>query len=859
MNDSQFQPSLNISSLVPSDIAQNSERFLLFLKAYYEWLQTTNITLENVDGTFVRDEDVVGNDSGAIGTVREVGTNYIVLKLKTKRPFNVGEVVVGQTSDALANTKVIKDNIVRKTGKLSDYRNIEYSVDKYVDYLKDELYPSIPTTLYGDKRLVALKFKDFFESKGTEESYRFLFKLLYNEEISLYYPGEDILRVSDGRFEKTQIVRSVYTDSVFNFLNKTISGATSNAIGNVVDIKRYVIGSYDVAEMTLKLVSGTFSGGEVVSDVADATLTATLYGMITGFNINDGGSGYQVGDQLSITGDGSSVDAVVSSIQQSPISALYYNTIGHGYQLGTTAIVSNSGTGGSGLIVRVTELANTYTVTSGANTYTVGEVSDVQIINRGSGYYRKPSITLEDTVVKSLGLLSDKLITISNAGTNYGVGNTLIITSLHAGNSGAGIIASVVETTTFDLLFEDGFQMKADGSYYDIIKNEDWLVKGPIKRIELTDFGDGYTSGLLPLISVASTTGAGANLIATGIQGTSANVSIDTANNVTGVGSIRAVELKNFGVNYTTANVSLSAIGDGNANLTPIISGLGIQGGNWIGDYGKIDYKRIQDSFYFQDFSYVIRSGLAFTKYQETLKSVIHPAGLQAFGEILIQATLDLSPIMLTTIESLKDEIQELTVFIKSLFDVSISATGLSQYTRIITLPVANNNNLTSDRQIDVRIESPSDVQISKSKEDKIIFVKNEDVSVALTQSYRRELAPTDVTLFSITYGEMDIATFASDAISTLAGFSFDSVYIESPRTFSEYLRNTLITGTVSFVGNNVIGIGTDFANNYTVGSSLIVSDGKFIVKSIANSTFLQVNVPPSTSYLNVSAYREQV
>ena len=858
MNEIQFQPSININRLISSDIAQDSERFLLFLKAYYEWLQTTNITLENVVGTFVRDEDVVGNDSGAIGTIREVGSGYIVVKLKTKRPFNVGEAIEGETSAAEANTKVIKDNVVRKTGKLSDYRNIEYSVDKYVDYLKDELYPSIPTNIYGDKRLVALKFKDFFESKGTEESYRFLFKLLYNEEISLYYPGEDILRVSAGNFEKTQIVRSAYAANVFSFLNKTISGATSGAIGNVVDIKRYVIGSFDVAEMTLKLVSGTFSGGEVVSDVADATLTATLYGMITGFNINDGGSGYQVGDQLSITGDGSSVDAVVSSIQQSPISALYYNTIGHGYQLGTTAIVSNSGTGGSGLIVRVTGLANTYTVTSGANTYTVGEVSDVQIINRGSGYYKKPSITLEDTIVKSLGLLSDKLITISNAGTNYGVGNTLIITSLHAGNSGAGIIASVVETTTFDLLFEDGFQMKADGSYYDIIKNEDWLVKGPIKRIELTDFGDGYTSALLPLISVASTTGAGANLIATNIQGASANVSIDAANNITGVGSIRAVELKNFGVNYTTANVSLVAIGDGNANLTPIISGLGIQEGNWVGDFGKIDYKRIQDSFYFQDFSYVIRSGLAFTKYQETLKSIIHPAGLQAFGEILIQSTLDLTPIMLTTIEALKDEIQELTVFIKSLFDVSASF-ATSQYTKIITLPVANNNNLISDRQIVVHIESPSDVQISKSKQDKIIFVKNEDVSITNTQSYRRELAPSEVTLFSITYGEMDIATFAADAISTLASFSFDSVYIESPRTFSKYLRNTPITGTVSFVGNNVIGIGTNFANNYTVGSSLIVSDAKFIVKSVANSTFLQVNITPLTSYLNVSAYIEQV
>jgi hypothetical protein len=580
--------------------------------------------------------------------------------------------------------------------------------------------------------------------------------------------------------------------------------------------------------------------------------------MITGFNINDGGSGYQVGDQLSITGDGSSVDAVVSSIQQSPISALYYNTIGHGYQLGTTAIVSNSGTGGSGLIVRVAGLANTYTVTSGANTYTVGEVSDVQIINRGSGYYKEPSITLEDTTIKSLGLLSEKLITISNAGTNYGVGNTLIITSLHAGNSGAGIIASVVETTTFDLLFEDGFQMKADGSYYDIIKNEDWLVKGPIKRIELTDFGDGYTSGLLPLISVASTTGAGANLIATGIQGASANVSIDTANNVTGVGSIRAVELKNFGVNYTTANVSLSAIGDGNANLTPIISGLGIKEGNWVGDYGKIDYKRIQDSYYFQDFSYVIRSGLAFTKYQDSLKSIIHPAGLQAFGEILIQSTLNLTPTMLMTIEALKNEIEEVTVFIKSFFEVGASVGG-SQYGKTLVSPTIDNSNLIADRQLVVEIQPFSDVQILKSKEDTIRFVKTEDLSITNTQSYRRELSPSNITLFSVSYGEVDIATFASTPISELASFTFDSIYIESPRTFSSYLRNTLITGTVSFTGNNVIGIGTDFANNYTVGSSLILSDAKFIVKSVANSTFLQVNIAPSTSYVNVSAYKEQV
>ena len=913
MIESQFKPSLSISDLISPDITQNSEKFLLFLKAYYEWLQTTNITLENIDGTFVRDEEVVGNDSGAIGTIREVGTDYIVLKLQTRRPFNVGEVIVGQTSDAEADTKVVKDNVVRKTGKLADYRNIEYSVDKYVDYLKDELYPSIPTNIYGDKRLVALKFKDFFQSKGNEASYQFLFKLLYNEEVSLYYPGEDILRISAGNFEKTQIIRSPYTANVFSFLNKTITGSTSGAIGNVVDIKRYVIGIYDVAEMTLKLVSGTFSGGETISDVADATLTSTLYGMITGFNINDGGSGYQAGDQLSITGDGSAVDAVVSSIQQSPISALYYNTIGHGYQIGTTATISNSGTGGSGLIVRVTELANTYTVTSGANTYTLGEVTNVQIINRGSDYFKKPSVTLEDTVIKSLGLLSENLITIVSGGTNYGVGNTIVLTG-GAGTGATGVVASVVESTTFDLKFEDDTKMIAETGK-DIIKNEEWLVTGAIARIELTNYGTGYTKISLPTISVTSTTGSSANLIATNIQGASANVTIDSANNVTGVGSIRSVELKNFGVNYTTANVSLVAVGDGNANLTPIIAGLGIQQGNWVGDYGKIDYKRIQDSYYYQDFSYVIKSGLAFTTYQDTLKSIIHPAGLQAFGEILIQATLDLTPIMLTSIESLKNEIQELTVFIKSLFDVSVtgteaeyvaiinllantssfmsnreviiytaplaadvqiskykedkiifvksedlSITNEAEYTRILPPSLLNNSNLTSDRQIVVHIESPSDVQISKYKEDKIIFVKSEDLSITtVPQPYEREIYPENIAPFLLTYGEAFISEFSSTPISSVSSSTFNDVYTDIQRAFSAYTKYIPLTGTISSSANTITGTGTTFATEFSVGSKLFANNQLFIVNGVANSTYMTINVNPSAPFIGTTGYKVTV
>jgi hypothetical protein len=644
MNDAVFKPSLNVESFIGENSSVNTERFLLFMKAYYEWMQSTTLSLSNKTGTFVVGETVVGATSGALATIKEVKTNSIVIAPTSRTVFAYAETVTGQTSGATATISIIKDNVGRASGNILNYKNLETSVDEYVDYLREELYPSIPATYYGDKQLVAQYFKDFFESKSNEQSYRFLFKLLYDENIDFYYPGEDILRISDGNFEKTQVIRTIAVSAdnrdIFLFLNKTIRGQTSNVLANVVDIKKFFIGSVEIAEMTLKLVSGTFAAGEDIVDIDDEDLSTTIYGIVSGVTIVDGGSGYEDGDIITITGNGSEAQARVSSIKESPITALQVNTVGHGYQLNTNATIDNSGTGGSGFLVQVTALANTYSVTSGANTYTVGEISGVSILNRGEGYFKKPSVTLQDTTIASLGLLSNNLITIVNAGSNYGVGNTLVFTG-GSGANAAGQIASVTETTTFDLLFEDGFQMKADGSYYDIIKNEDWLVKGPIKRIELTNFGTGYTSANLPSISITTTTGASANLVATNIQGKSANVTVDTSNNITGIGSIRAVQITNFGINYSTANATANTVGDGNANLIPIISGLGIKEGVWLDDDGKIDNKIIQDSYYYQDYSYVIKSGLAFETYSDTLKSIIHPAGLLNFGEIQILSELD--------------------------------------------------------------------------------------------------------------------------------------------------------------------------------------------------------------------------
>jgi hypothetical protein len=861
-NDANFKPSLHVDKFIPEDPGLDSERFLIFLRAYYEWLQTTTITLTGISGTFVRDEAVT-SAGGGIGIIKEVESGYIIIKMTSRLPFNRAEIITGGTSNATATISAIKDNVIRASGNLQNYKNFEFSIDKYFEYLQDELYPSLPATIYGDKRLLATKFKQFFESRSNEESYRFLFKLLYNENVEFYYPGEDILRVSDGNFDKPQILRAVVTSNIFNFLNKTIRGRTSGALANVVDIKIFNLGSTEVAEMTLKLVSGTFLGNEQIINIDNETLTSNTYGMITGFTINDAGSGYEVDNEIIIAGDGSQAKVFVSSISDAPISALKTNEIGHGYQLNANAIISNTGTGGSGLAVRVTELANTYTVISGNNTYTVGEIATVSIINRGTEYIKAPTVTLEDTTISGLGLLSAKLITIANSGIDYGVGNTLVFTG-GSGANAAGQVASVEESVTYDFLFEDEFRMLSEDSYDDIIKNEDWEVSGSIVRIELTNFGDGYESANLPIITVTSTTGSGANLVATNIQGKSANISVDIANNAVGIGAIRAVEIRNFGVNYTTANADLTAIGDGNANLTPIISGLGIGDGAFVNDDGKIDFKFIQDSFFYQDFSYVIKSGLAFNVYKDAIKKIIHPAGLQPFGEILLSNLVDISPDFVVTITTQQNTVQEILDFIVDIFSLTNVSTSVVENLEIDITPEANAHSFISNNQYVISPQpDASNVTIqSTSAEREIEFeILTDHETTIANNEYLLKIIETGNTSIDyevgypgITYGNLTISLLESNTILEFGNISFDTVFSLE----SSVIKNIKISGNVTITSLDVVGIGTSFTTDFVPNDFLIINNSeKFIINSISNNTFMTINVPPVGSYIGANAFKE--
>ena len=76
--------------------------------------------------------------------------------------------------------------------------DLKESLDGYSNLLKHEYLSTIPEKVLADKEILIKHSKQFFQSLGTEKSFQFLFKILYGEDIELYYPKTDILRASDA-------------------------------------------------------------------------------------------------------------------------------------------------------------------------------------------------------------------------------------------------------------------------------------------------------------------------------------------------------------------------------------------------------------------------------------------------------------------------------------------------------------------------------------------------------------------------------------------------------------------------------------------------------------------------------------
>ena len=91
---------------------------------------------------------------------------------------------------------------------LGDVLDVDSTLDDFLANFKQEYLFNFPeqlavSRLTGrpvDPRKLIKNIKAFYQSKGTEKSYEFLFRVLYDSGLEFYYPNRDVLRLSDGKW-----------------------------------------------------------------------------------------------------------------------------------------------------------------------------------------------------------------------------------------------------------------------------------------------------------------------------------------------------------------------------------------------------------------------------------------------------------------------------------------------------------------------------------------------------------------------------------------------------------------------------------------------------------------------------------
>lgn len=178
-----------------------------------------------------------------------------------------------------------------------DYRSIERTTDDFIQYFMKEFVPSIPSNVLVSKDFLIQHIKDYYRAKGSEASYRFLFRIMFNDDVDFYYPGRDILRASDGKWQIDKSILCTSTNDSYELLNsRIITGQTSGASAIVENVVRYTdTQGIEVTEFFLSSISGSFVSGEYIvgTDETDTiTISEQIYPVISSATVVNAGASY---------------------------------------------------------------------------------------------------------------------------------------------------------------------------------------------------------------------------------------------------------------------------------------------------------------------------------------------------------------------------------------------------------------------------------------------------------------------------------------------------------------------------------------------------------------------------------------
>jgi len=731
----------HIQNQLPEFVQSDHPQFAIFLKHYFQFMesgqlvlggsndyviQETNsvnyivdetneekVVLEESVGKFQAGETIRGENSGfsAVILVDDYDSNK-VLYISSQQKFEDGENVIGQTSGAKAPVVSYRANPIQNIQQLLAYADTDNTVYSFLDKFQHALMESIPESLADgiSKRNLIKNIRDLYETKGSEEGHKLFFRILFDEESSLIYPRENVLRVSNGQWSDDYLMRvtEIGTSDYSTIVGQVVTGETSQASAVVQTVIKYKEGAQLVAELNLDrtTITGEFIIGETVNAVSnelDQLIRAQVSGIVDKVTISESGEYYKVGDTAHFELLGSiGVQGAVSAVGAGGINEVHIEDGGTGYTYDDVVTFDNSNTNGGAASARITILGGSFDLEDAT------EIDN--IVYEGEPHHNDIILESVDHILYEDG---------ENIVTEY---YTMIIDSTDGATGDAGD----------QLLFEDGGRIFHEESPEDetgllidsflreeseeftlqqerqltetdslLLETGDLLVleeqtftdlgvpaeASEITKIDIINTGDGYTT--LPVLGVTSLNGlgSGASILAKSTSGVGRVLSINVTNlglgytavpkitmnrnviieNISGTFTIgdtftshtasvvsynplnRLLELETPVEHFTTGDTITTSTGATatvvqcvHAKATTGITAIANTGGNYITERGHISENsmKVQDSFYYQDYSYVVRIGESINQWRDSIRRSVHPAGWNVFGEVSFATSL---------------------------------------------------------------------------------------------------------------------------------------------------------------------------------------------------------------------------
>jgi len=309
--------------------------------------------------------------------------------------------------------------------------DLDKADNDYLNLIKRDLMPYFPENILADKRLFLKLITTFYKSNGTPDSVKFLFRALYNENIDIYYPKDDILKASDGKWVLPLALRIDTSDNnIFNIEKTKITGRISKATAIVEKVIESIDRQLGIKyiELYVSNIQRLFETGETIdatynNGVVDVTVSGRLIGALSEIKIDPLNRGlyYNGYDPLiPYNGDPVTIVGGLNPTANSPVGALAY--VGNTTKGSVTDILlTNPGFG----FRKTSEISSSYD----AYVSTVDFKGGFE--NAPYGSEAKASISLVDTAtVRKVNLRNMSIETLHGLYPNINVANAITVANI---------------------------------------------------------------------------------------------------------------------------------------------------------------------------------------------------------------------------------------------------------------------------------------------------------------------------------------------------------------------------------------------------------------------------------------------